>query len=118
MKEKCIRNGIEYIKIGDYYIPKLTVPEKQYEIRKYGRLRLRYLKTGRKCQYSYLMMMGTLNEHLHEIDEQAQLILDQFIKPAEQTAPDKITHQMEWVGHMNNAKAAAEEIINHELIYV
>ena len=44
--------------------------------------------------------------------------LNQFIKEAEQTAPDKATHQMEWVGHMNNAKACAEEVINHELIYV
>ncbi len=118
MKEKFIENGIEYVKVGDYYIPNLTVPESNYAIGKYGRLRLSHLKTSRKCQYSYLMMMGTLNEHLHEIDEQAQLILDQFIKSAEQIAPDKITHQMEWVGHMNNAKACAEEVINHELIYV
>ena len=65
-----------------------------------------------------LLMTGKLFEHLHEVDEQAQEILDQFIKSAEQTAPDKATHQMEWVGHMNNAKACAEEVINHELIYV
>ena len=57
-------------------------------------------------------------EYLHEIDVQAQEILNQFIKAAEQTAPDKEAHQMEWVGHMNNAKACAEEVINHELIYV
>ena len=65
-----------------------------------------------------LLMTGKLFEHLHEVAEQAQEILDQFIKSAEQTAPDKATHQMEWVGHMNNAKACAEEVINHELIYV
>ena len=65
-----------------------------------------------------LLMTGKLFEHLHEVDEQAQEILAQFIKSAEQTAPDKATHQMEWVGHMNNAKACAEEVINHELIYV
>ena len=63
-------------------------------------------------------MTGKLLDHLHEVDVQAQEILDQFIKSAEQTAPDKEAHQMEWVGHMNNAKACAEEVINHELIYV
>ena len=63
-------------------------------------------------------MTGKLFEHLREIDEQAQKILEQFIKEAEKTAPDKATHQMEWVGHMNNAKASATEVINHELIYV
>jgi len=34
-----------------------------------------------------------------------------------QTAPDKMTHQMEWVGYMNNLKAQAEEMIMAELIY-
>ena len=45
-------------------------------------------------------------------------ILKQFISAAEKSAPDKATHQMEWVGHFNNVKASAEEVINHELIYV
>lgn len=118
MKESFIENGIEYVRNGDYYIPNLIVPESNFEIRKYGRMRNRYLKTERRCLYSYLMISGKLLEHLHEVDEQAQEILDQFIKDAEKTAPDKAAHQMEWVGHMNNAKASAEEVINHELIYV
>ncbi|MGN0163851.1 MAG: TnpV protein [Candidatus Ornithomonoglobus sp.] len=33
------------------------------------------------------------------------------------TAPYKAAYQMEWVGHMNNAKTSAEELINHELVY-
>ena len=81
-------------------------------------MRLQHIKSERKCFYSNLMITGNLNEHLHEIDVHAQEILNQFIKSAEQTAPDKEAHQMEWVGHMNNAKACAEEVINHKLIYV
>ena len=118
MRESFIENGIEYVRSGDYYIPKLTVPESNYEIGRFGRMRERYLKTERRCYYSYLLMSGKLHEQLHEVDEQAQVILDQFIRDAEKTAPDKAAHQMEWVGHMNNAKASAEEVINHELIYV
>ena len=49
--------------------------------------------------------------------EKAQKIMDCFIKDAEKTAPDKATHQMEWVGHMNNARNSAEEVINQKLIY-
>ena len=63
-------------------------------------------------------MTGKLFEYLHEVDKQAQEILEQFIKEAEKTAPDKATHQMEWIGHMNNAKASVMEVVNHELIYV
>lgn len=86
--------------------------------RTYGRMRLQYIKSERKCFYSNLMITGNLNEHLHEIDVQAQEILNQFIKAAEQTAPDKDAQQMEWVRHMNSAKASAKEVINDELIYV
>lgn len=49
---------------------------------------------------------------------QAQLILKQFITSADQRTPDKATPKIEWVGHMNNTKASAEEIIYQELIYV
>ena len=108
MKEKFIENGIEYVRCGDYYIPNLSVPQNQYEIGKYGRMRLKYIKSERKCFYSYLMITGNLNEHLHEIDVQAQEILNQFIKAAEQTAPDKEAQQMEWVRHMNSAKASGK----------
>lgn len=62
------------------------------------------------------MMTGKLYEHLHDIDIQAQEILEQFIKSGEKNAPDKATHQMEWIGFMNNLKASAEEIIYKELI--
>lgn len=118
MRESFIENGIEYVRNRDYYIPKLIVSESNYEIRRYGRMREHYLKTERRCYYSYLLMSGKLHEQLHEVDEQAQVILDQFIRDAEKTAPDKAAHQMEWVWHMNNANASANEFINHELIYV
>jgi len=64
------------------------------------------------------MLTGKLFEHLHEIDEKAQVILDEFIKGGESNAPDKSTKQMEWVGYMNNLKHSAEEVIFKELIYV
>lgn len=118
MKDKFIENGIEYVRNGDYYLPNFEVPQCEYEIGQFGRLRKQYLKTNKPCRYSILLMTGKLFEHLHEVDKQAQAILEQFIKEAGKTAPDKATHQMEWVGHMNNAKASAIEVINHELIYV
>ena len=118
MKERFIENEIEYVRNGDYYIPNLEVPECKYEIKKYGRLRRQHLKTNKPCQYSMLLMTGKLLDHLQEVDVQAQEILDQFIKEAEKTAPDKVTQQMAWVGHMNNAKACAEEIIYNEIIYI
>ena len=40
MKERFIENGIEYVKCGDYYLPNFELPQNQYEIGKYGRMRL------------------------------------------------------------------------------
>ena len=118
MKERFMENGIEYVRCGNYHIPNLTVPECKHEIGKYGRLRKKHLKSNKRCLYSTLLMTGKLFEHLHEVDVQAQKILDQFIEQAEKNAPDKATNQMAWVGHMNNAKACAEEIILSEIIYI
>ena len=69
------------------------------------------------CVY-FFSIAPKLFEHLHEVDEKSQEILDQFIDAAEKNAPDKATQQMAWVGHMNNAKACAEEIILSEIIYI
>lgn len=118
MKSLFEQNGGTYRQEGAYLVPNLELPKDEYQIGKYDRMRNRYLKQEKRWLYNSLLMSGKLNEHLHEIDEQAQVILDQFIKSAELTAPDKATHQMEWVGQFNNAKASAEEVINHELIYV
>ena len=49
-------------------------------------------------------MTGKPLEHLHEVDVQAQKILDQFMKEAEKNAPDKVTQQMTWVGHIEQRK--------------
>lgn len=117
MSESFVENGIEYMKIGDYYIPNLSVLKSNYRIGKYGRARWRYIKSEMRGYYSYLLTSGKLYEHLQDIEEQSKIILEQFINQAEKTAPDKEENQIEWIGYMNNAKASAEEIINRELIY-
>ena len=123
MKDKIYENGIEYVRNGDYYIPYLTVPdEKDYKIGKYGNLRRTFLKEHHNWLYSSMLMKGTLLSHLAEIDEICNNTLSDLIKKmAEQegvTEQLKATDQMAWVQKMNSIKHRAEEVINHELIYV
>ena len=117
MKSLFEKNGGTYTRVGDYYLPNLGTPNGNYKIGRYGRARRRYLKEHKKSEYTALMISGKLHKHLHDVDIKAQKIMDCFIKEAEKTAPDKATHQMEWVGHMNNARHSAEEVINQKLIY-
>ena len=46
LKERITENGIDYVLVGDYYIPDLKLPEENRPIGRYGRLHREYLKVG------------------------------------------------------------------------
>ena len=125
LKETIIdeKTGIEYHLEGDYYIPNLALPKQEkVTLNKYGRMRLKYLKENKKAEYSIMLMDGTLNKHLKEIQETAQKRLNQIIyqlkEKSDLTEDLKDTDILYWVGTMNAIKNQAEEIVYSELIYV
>jgi len=106
---------------GDYLIPDLTIKANERPIGKYGRMRLRYLMEHRKGLYTVMLLNGTLQDHLAEIDETAREQMERMVKCcAEQEEINeelKARDPMEWVRRMNRIKAQAEEIVLNELIY-
>lgn len=44
MKERITKNEIDYVLVGDYYIPDLKLPEEEHAIGKYGRMHREYLR--------------------------------------------------------------------------
>ncbi len=73
MKSLFEQNGGTYTKVGDYYIPNVTVPDtKEYNIGKYGRLHRKFLKENYPAYYSTLLMSGKLLEYLEKIDCRAK----------------------------------------------
>ena len=66
-------------------------------------------------------MSGKLDDHLSEIDEQAEAMFSQLVKQmAEQegiTEQLKANNQMEWVKQMSSIRNRVEEIIFYEYIY-
>ncbi len=121
LKERITENGIDYILVGDYYIPDLKLPEENRPIGRYGRLHREYLKQEHPARYSSLILTGKLWTYLADLNEQAEERLDLIIeqmKAAEGVTEElKARNQLEWVGRMNNIRSRAEEIINSELIY-
>lgn len=114
---------IDYRKCGDYYIPNLVISNnKNFELTKYGKMRLHYLKTQKKAEYTILLMDDKLSEHLQDIYKTAtdryKLLMKQFAEQENITEELKATNQLEWVSKMNSIKNRAEEIIFNELIYV
>ena len=117
------RTGIEYRLEGDYYIPNIVaLKEEKIVLNKYGRTRLKYLKEHKKADYTIMLINGTLNTHLKEIQETTQRrveqIIDQLKEKSDLTENMKNTDMLYWVGTMNSIKAQAEEIVFNELIYV
>ena len=115
-------NDLIYTRVGDYYIPNLTLgnmPDKP--IGKYGRMRRQYLEEHQPISYAIMSLKGTLYNHLAEIDEAAErrleILMPQFAKSAGATETLKADDPMKWVGLMNVCKVQAEEIIFAELIY-
>ncbi len=112
---------IDYVKVGDYLIPALTVPNKRYNIGKYGMLRRTFLQEHHSAIYSVMLMNGTLLKHLSEVDKECRDILDRLIpamvKNEGITEALKTADQMEWVRRMNGIRNRAEEFIYKNYVY-
>ena len=112
---------ISYTKVGDYFIPNLTVPDEHYSIGKYGMLRREYLRKHHQGLYTVMLLNGTLLKHLAEIDKTCHEMLDRLIpQMAERegvTEALKAANQMEWVRRMNSIKSRVEEILYHDYVY-
>ena len=117
------RTGIEYHLEGEYYVTNIVAPKQEkIVLNKYGRMRLKYLKEHQKANYTIMLMDGTLNAHLKEIQETAQTRVEQIINQLKEksdlTEDMKNINMLYWVGTMNSIKAQAEEIVFSELIYI
>ena len=116
------KNGMSYTLHGDYYLPDLVLREEEPIYGKYGMLRKQFLKEHRSAGNQYLLLIGKLNEHLNQTDqearEQVETLMEQMTEKQGVTEELKAQDQMEWVRLMNNIKASAEEIVLKNMIYV
>lgn len=115
--------NISYTRKGDYLLPNLILENKeQYSIRKYGLLRLDYIKNNKKSLYIKLFMNDELNKYLHDIDELVEDKVNELIKLLAEkeniNEEMKYNQQLLWIKNMNNIKSRTEEIILKEYIYV
>ena len=121
LKPRITENGIDYILVGDYYIPDLKLPEERRPIGKYGRMHREYLREVHPARLNTLILTGELWTYLADLNEQAQERLDTIMeqmKAAEGVTEDlKHRSQWEWVRVMNSIVDRAEESVKHELIY-
>jgi len=119
-----LKEKIKYHRENDYLLPNIAIRNSNftnYQIGKYGYLRLEYLKKYKKGYYTELMLDGTLLMHIVDIDKETNKQVKNIIKNlAKANKVDEILKQnnpFEWVKMMNNFKNSAEKIVLKELIY-
>ena len=122
MKTLYEQLGGTYRKENGHLVPELELPEQtNYQIGKYGQFYLDYIKNHRRGRYTTLLTEGTLNVQLHEIDLEANEMLDTIIPrlAAERGIDENLKARdiLRWVSEMNNIKVCAEEIVFKEVIY-
>lgn len=115
--------NISYTKQGDYLLPNLILDNiVQYNIGKYGLLRLEYIKKEKLGLYFDLLVNDTLNEYLYNLDttvmERVQKLIEECAEKENINEELKQNNQMLWVSKMNNIKNIVEEMILKEYIYV
>ena len=112
---------IDYIPVGDFYIPNLELPQESRPMGKWGRMHRRYLETYHPIRFNQLVLSGTLWTYLADLNEQAQERMDTLMeqmKTAEGVTESlKVVNPMAWVQRMNNIRARAEETVLDEIIY-
>ena len=115
-------NDLDYVLVGDYYIPAIEPPEDDDRpIEKWGRMHRAYLEETNPLLLNHLILTGKLHTYLADLDDQAQnryrLIIRQMAAAGGVTEDLKRRSQWEWVRAMNSIVNRAEESIKCELIY-
>ena len=101
LKPRIHENGIDYILIGDYYVPDWKLPEEHRPIGKWGNLHRAYLRQFRPALYSTLVLSCKLHTYLADLNEQAtercSLIIEQMAEAEGVDETMKASDQMLWV---------------------
>lgn len=113
------QTGLDYVLVGDYYIPDIELPENDDRpIGKWGRMHRMCLEERNPLLLNHLILTGKLHTYLADLNEQAQnryrCIVRQMMEAEGVTENLKQRSQWEWVKRMNSIVNRAEEIIKSE----
>ena len=80
-----------------------------------------FLKQNRPSTVGVMLMNGTLEGYLKEVNQEATEMLETLVRhyatAEEVTEALKRMDQLEWVRHMNNIRNRAEEVVQNEIIF-
>ena len=104
-------------------MPDLAFSEQEAEpIGLWGQGHIKYVKQRGKIRYIILLTSGKLNEHLIDIDKQAEDLFSRLVKQMAEregiTEHLKADNPMEWIARMNSICGSVMETVNNDTIYI
>ena len=117
LAEIIVENGITYHLAEDgCYYPQLSLEQKtDYTIGKYGIMRGEYMIRYRRHEYLKMVMEGTWNQYLHDVDEEChrevELAVKRIMEKEGVTEQLKNENPLKWVQRVNGIKARVEEVM-------
>ncbi len=117
LAESIVENGITYQLAEDAcYYPQLSLEQKtDYVIGKYGIMRGEYMVKYQRHEYLKMLMDGTWNQYLHDVDgkchREVELAVKRIMEKEGVKEQLKSENQLEWVQRVNGIKARVEEMI-------
>ena len=115
------RTGLEYELCGDYYIIAGEDEPEREPIGVWGKRHLKHIQKHCKPFYNKMLGEHMLYDYLLQLDRDAEDMFNRLVKQMAEregvTEYLKADNQMEWIGHMNNIRQQATEIVNSEFIY-
>jgi hypothetical protein len=101
-------------------VPDVELPA-QEPVGLWGQRHLRFIREQRRALYDELVLSGTLNAYLVDIDREAAdlflRLVDQMKQAEGVTEQLKADDPMAWVRRMNSIRSRVEEAVNHELVF-
>lgn len=112
---------MSFVRKFDSDINPMLLDVSKYNLGRYGRRRLLYLKEHYPDVYTTMIFQGTLGKHLEEINEECNdRICDLTEQLAQQEGVDealKARNQLLWIQKMNGLRQQAEEIVMEDVLY-
>ncbi len=119
VKEVIIENGMEYrlAEDGCYYPVIRLEQETDFSIGKYGMMYAEYIMKHHRKQYLDMVMDGTWNQRLHEVDEEChrevEIAVKRIMKKEGVTEELKAENPIERVRRVNGIKTSIEELVSN-----
>ncbi|RKJ61377.1 TnpV protein [Roseburia sp. 1XD42-69] len=110
-------NGVTYhLAEDDCYYPQLSLEQKtDYTIGKYGIMCGEYMMKYQRHEYLKMVMDGTWNQYLHDVDEEChrevELAVKRIMEKEGVTEQLKNENPLKWVQRVNGIKARVEEVM-------